>query len=134
MVHVAEMRCHSRMLPYDRRLKMPARRLRRDMTDAERRLWQRLRRRQLEGVQFYRQKPLGGYIVDFHAPAARLVVEVDGGQHFSECGLAADALRTRALCAMGLMVLRYDNRSVLLETDAVVENIWRAVFARIGRM
>jgi very-short-patch-repair endonuclease len=121
------------MLPYDRRLKMPARRLRREMTDAERWLWQHLRRRQLEGVQFYRQKPLGGYIVDFHAPAVRLVVEVDGGQHFSASGLAADALRTRALSAMGLMVLRYHNRAVLMETDAVVEDIWRYVSARIAR-
>ena len=54
------------------------------MTDAEHRLWFRLRRKQLLGLQFYRQKPIGKYIVDFYAPAVALVIEVDGGQHFEE--------------------------------------------------
>jgi len=53
-----------------------------DLTDAEQRLWARLRRKQILGVQFYRQKPIGNYIADFYAPAAQLVVEVDGSQHF----------------------------------------------------
>lgn len=69
------------MLKYNATLKPYARRLRGEMTDAEQKLWSRLRRRQIGSVQFYRQKPLGGYIVDFYAPAIRLVVEVDGSQH-----------------------------------------------------
>lgn len=117
------------MLVYDRKLKLFSRRLRREMTDAEQRLWYRLRRKQLQDVQFYRQKPLGNYVVDFYA----LVVELDGGQHFEAAGMVADGRRSAALRRMGLEVLRFDNRQVLLETDAVVEEIWRFIDARIGR-
>jgi len=121
------------MLAYDARLKPIARRLRRGMSDAERVLWHRLRRKQLHGVQAYRQKPLERWIVDFYLPAARLVVEVDGGQHFSEAGRAKDAARTLALNRMGLRVLRFDNLQVLKETDAVVEAIWVAIGEVVGR-
>jgi very-short-patch-repair endonuclease len=69
------------MLRYNPRLKGRARSLRANLTDAEQRLWARLRRKQILGVQFYRQKPIGNYIADFYAPAAQLVVEVDGSQH-----------------------------------------------------
>ena len=118
------------MLAYDRHLKPLSRRLRGGMTDAEQRLWYRLRRKQLGGVQFYRQKPLGRYIVDFHAPAARLVVELDGSQHMTPQGLRIDGLRDAALVRMGLRVMRFDDRQALLETDAVVEVIWRVVMER----
>jgi very-short-patch-repair endonuclease len=70
------------MLKYNPRLKTIARSLRISLTDAEQRLWNRLPAKQILGVQFYRQKPIGNYIVDFYAPAARLVVEVDGSHHF----------------------------------------------------
>ena len=72
------------MLPYGQNLKSPARELRSGMTDAEQLLWSRVRRKQILGIQFYRQKPIGPFIVDFHAPAAGLVFEVDGGQHFED--------------------------------------------------
>lgn len=121
------------MLAYDRKLKLFSRGLRREMTDAEQRLWYRLRRRQLHGVQFYRQKPLGEYVVDFYAPAVLLVVEVDGSQHFEAAAMVADERRSVAHRHMGLQMLRFDNRQVLLETDAVVEAIWRFMDARIGR-
>ena len=64
-------------------LRQRARRLRNKATDAERRLWQALRRREIEGFRFRRQVPLAGYIVDFLCPQAKLVVEVDGDQHAS---------------------------------------------------
>lgn len=112
------------MRPCSPRLKLRARRLRTAATDAERLLWQRLRRTQLHGVQFYRQRPLGDYIVDFFAPRVGLVVEVDGGGHFEPECMHRDAVRTSALDAMGLTVLRYDNLQVLQQTDAVVEAIW----------
>ena len=67
------------MLSYDHRLKFRARALRTNPTDAELHLWHRLRRKQILAVQFYRQKAIGIYIVDFYAPAAKLVIEVDGG-------------------------------------------------------
>ncbi len=69
------------MLRYKDQLKHKARQLRKNMTDSERVLWSRLRGKQLSGVQFYRQKPIGEYIVDFFAPRTKLVVEVDGSQH-----------------------------------------------------
>jgi very-short-patch-repair endonuclease len=124
---------NARMLPYVPRLKRPARKLRCEMSDAERMLWQRLRRKHLHGVQAYRQKPLGRWVVDFYLPAARLVVEVDGGQHFTEEGMAKDAVRTRALNRMGLRVMRFDNLQVLKETDAVVEVIWVAIGEALGK-
>ena len=121
------------MLKYNATLKTFARRLRGDMTDAEQKLWSRLRRRQIGSVQFYRQKPLGGYIVDFYAPAIRLVVEVDGSQHQLDKGLCKDASRDDWLVAQGLAVLRFDNLQVLRETDAVVEVIAQRVMECLKR-
>jgi very-short-patch-repair endonuclease len=66
------------MLRYNPNLKFLARNLRVNLTDSEQRLWSRLRRRQILGVQFYRQKPLGNYIADFYAPKVNLVIEIDG--------------------------------------------------------
>lgn len=113
------------ILPYDKRLKSNARVLRGNKTDAEQKLWNRLRRKQINGWQFYRQKPLGTYIVDFYCAAANLVVELDGSQHFKPEHQLKDQQRDAYLAALGLRVLRFDNRQVLLETDAVVEYISR---------
>jgi very-short-patch-repair endonuclease len=115
------------MLRYNPRLKVRARSLRANLTDAEERLWARLRRKQILGVQFYRQKPIGNYIADFYAPAARLVVEVDGSQHFEPRQAEHDRHRTADLTRLGLRVLRYTDRQVLLELDSVAEEIFRAV-------
>lgn len=68
-------------LKYQPKLKPISRTLGSNQTDAELLLWSRLRRRQINGIQFYRQRPIGAYIVDFYAAAAKLVIEVDGGQH-----------------------------------------------------
>ncbi|MDP2030933.1 MAG: endonuclease domain-containing protein [Thiobacillus sp.] len=108
------------MEPYRRTLKAPARLLRTSMTDAEHMLWQRIRRKQIQGVQFYRQKPLLAFIVDFYCPAAKLVVELDGSQHAESAHLAKDQTRDAVLAGLGLRVVRFDNRQVLLETDAVL--------------
>ena len=110
------------MLPYDPRLKEAARALRGDMTDAEQRLWAKLRRKQL-GQPFYRQKPLGGFVVDFYCHAARLVIEVDGGQHFTPEGREKDAARDNWLQVQGLTVLRFSNREVLENLEGVLERI-----------
>ncbi|MDA3903061.1 MAG: endonuclease domain-containing protein [Desulfuromusa sp.] len=111
------------MLEYNVTLKEPSRNLRSNMTEAERLLWARLRRKQLQGIQFYRQKPIGNFIVDFYAPAAGLVIEVDGSQHLEVEHRVRDELRDEFLAEHGLTVLRFDNRQVLCETDAVVEQI-----------
>ncbi|MFZ1546009.1 MAG: endonuclease domain-containing protein [Candidatus Nitrotoga sp.] len=108
------------MLPYTRQLKQNSRELRCNMTDAEQKLWYRLRRKQINGWQFYRQKIIGSYIVDFYCPAARLVVELDGSQHFEPQHQATDQKRDAYLLSLGLRVLRFDNRQVLLEMDAVL--------------
>ena len=119
------------MLPYSRNLKEPSRSLRKEMTDAEQALWSRLRRKQVLGIQFYRQKPIGPYILDFYAPAAKLVIEVDGGQHSETMHAKRDAARDSILAGEGLKVLRVDNRQALLETDTVVEEIFRVCAERI---
>ncbi|MEX1152671.1 endonuclease domain-containing protein [Parvibaculum sp.] len=103
-----------------------ARNLRRNMTDAERRLWGRLRNDAL-GYRFRRQHPLGVYVVDFVCLERRLVVEVDGGQHNEPAGLAHDARRTEWLEADGYEILRFWNNDALARTDDVVETIWHAL-------
>jgi very-short-patch-repair endonuclease len=118
------------MLEYDAPLKRLARRLRRDMTDAEQKLWFNLRRKQVDGVPCYRQKPIGPYIVDFYLPEIRLVIEVDGSQHATEMGTAVDQVRTAYLESLGLKVIRFDNWQVLMETHAVLEVIWRELIYR----
>lgn len=112
------------MKPYNKNLKQPSRDLRSSMTDAEQWLWQRLCRKQILGLQFYRQKPILNFIVDFYCPAANLVIECDGGQHYTEEGLDADQNRDKALSELELMVLRFSNSQILTETDAVVEQIY----------
>ena len=119
------------MEPYGRTLKEPARLLRANMTDAEQVLWQRIRRKQLRNVQFYRQKPLLSFIVDFYCPAAKLVIELDGSQHYEEAHQIKDRLRDEALGKIGLRVLRFDNRQVLLETEAVLAVIDDVVGERL---
>ena len=92
-----------------------ARRLRLSPTDAEIRLWSRLRRKQLDGFRFRRQHPLGPYVADFFCAEGRLIVEVDGGQH------AADSdTRTRWLVGRGYRVIRFWNNDVLANTDGVL--------------
>ena len=90
------------------------------MTECERLLWSRLRRKQLHGVQFYRQKPMGSYIVDFYAPAAMLVVEVDGSQHQDQVNFQNDAIRDESLKGQGLRVLRFTNQQMVDDLDGVV--------------
>lgn len=106
-----------------------ARRLRKTPTEAERRLWQHLRNAQL-GASFRRQYPLQGFVVDFYCPAARLAVELDGGQHAHQAD--ADARRTRGLVRHGVTVLRFWNNEVLENPEGVVAAIG-TVLAEIGR-
>jgi very-short-patch-repair endonuclease len=100
------------MLSYNKKLKEPARELRENMTDAERCLWARLRLKHL-GYMFCRQKPIGDYIVDFYCHKARLVVEVDGGQHFTEDAASNDRVRDEYMRSLGLTVFRFSNSDVL---------------------
>ena len=103
-----------------KRLTSVARKLRNDMTDAERRLWSHLRASQLDGVKFTRQLPIGDFIVDFACRSARLAIELDGGQHSDS---PADAARTRIIQAHGGRVIRFWNNEVLQSTDGVLTAI-----------
>lgn len=115
------------MLRYTADLKGKARELRKKLTESESVLWSQLRGKQLLGIQFYRQKPIGQYIVDFFAPRAKLVVEVDGSQHMEENHLQRDENRDKYLTGLGLKVLRFNSRVVLTETDGVMEVIYRTM-------
>ena len=108
-----------------------ARRLRKGMTDAELKLWRHIRGRQLRYIQFYRQRPLGPFIADFWAPAIDLVIEVDGGQHFSAQGRRADARRDAWFRRRGLRVVRYDNVQVLTEIEAVLRHLLAVMDERL---
>jgi very-short-patch-repair endonuclease len=118
------------MLRYKSHLKLASRRLRNDTTDAERLLWKRLRGKQICGLSFHRQKPLAGYIADFYCAKAKLVIELDGSQHFEMQNQLYDAERTRVLEALGMRVLRFDNRQVVTELESVLEKILEVVLER----
>ena len=106
---------------HDRELIRRAQELRRNMTDSERRLWRRLRHREL-GFRFRRQVPIGGHIADFACPAARIVIELDGGQHGSDEAEARDLIRTSEIQRCGFRVIRFWNHEV-------IERVWNEVYA-----
>ena len=97
--------------------------LRHELTDSEQHLWQQLRRRQIRGLRFRRQVPIGPYIADFACIDIALIIEVDGGQHFDS---QHDRTRDQYLHAQGFRVLRFWSNDVLRQTDAVVEAIYQA--------
>lgn len=105
-----------------------ARMLRKNQTDAERLLWHRLRNRQLLGVKFRRQVPIGQYIADFASLEIKLIIELDGSQHFET--QQADEFRTGFLQREGYKVIRVWNNDVLLRTETVLEAITRTVTCR----
>src|SRR5687767_13900919 len=98
-----------------------ARRLRANMTDAERKLWSLLRRKQLQGYRFRRQVPLGRYAADFACMSAHLVVELDGGQHAERS--EQDERRTAWMESVGYRVLRFWNGEVFTNAEGVLETI-----------
>jgi very-short-patch-repair endonuclease len=112
------------VLPYNKRIKELARELRHNQTEAENFLWQRVRKRQRKNCRFYRQRIICDYIADFYCPEAKLVIEIDGGQHYSEPGLAKDYRRDRHLTDLGLSVMRFSAKEVFENTEGVLEMIY----------
>ncbi|HAS54263.1 MAG: hypothetical protein A2X56_12295 [Nitrospirae bacterium GWC2_57_13] len=98
-------------------------RLRRTMTDAERKLWNLVRGRQMGGLKFRRQHPFENYILDFVCLEKKIVVEIDGGQHQERNEM--DAIRTKVLEDAGFSVLRFWNHEILQQPEAVTEKIWQ---------
>ncbi len=107
-----------------------ARRLRKDETRAEKRLWEQLRNRTLDGHKFVRQAPIGPYIADFMCRDAKLIVEVDGATHGSAAELQHDRIRTRDLEARNYQLLRFQNDEIINGIDEVLTFI-RSTLARI---
>ena len=105
------------------RARVRVRELRQTSTEAEQALWRRLPNRQLAGWKFRRQHPIGRYFADFACIEVRLVVELDGGQHFEPGAMQSDLRRSAALNAAGFHVLRFDNRQALTKTELVLQAI-----------
>ena len=100
-----------------------ARQLRREMTNAEQTLWKCLRGRRLR-FKFRRQVPYGRYILDFYCPETALVLELDGGQHYTNEGIEKDMARDKYLQKRGLKVLRFSDRDVLSNLNGVMQRIY----------
>jgi very-short-patch-repair endonuclease len=100
-----------------------ARHLRRNVTDAEKKLWHELRMLKQEGRHFRRQVPIAGFIADFACYNCRLIVELDGGQHNTQAGLAYDSERSRRLETKGFRVLRFWNVDVFQNLEGVIDMI-----------
>ena len=113
-------------IPYKRKLTKLARQNRKDPSPAEKRIWYEvLCRKQFEGYKFTRQKPLGGYIVDFYCSKLRLVIEIDGDSHAEN--REYDNARTEVLSQYGLRVLRYTNRDVLNNIEGVYRDLMEII-------
>ena len=105
-----------------------SRRLRRNMTEAERRLWWHLKRVPVQDTHFRRQVPIGSFIVDFALLSHRLVIEVDGDHHGREPFAERDQARTAWLNERGFRVLRFSNTDVMRNIDSVLDTIYAALY------
>jgi type I restriction enzyme M protein len=115
---------------HDRRLLGYARNMRRECTDAERKLWNILRDRQLAEFKFRRQYPVAGYILDFYCVRCRLAVEADGGQHNDVEQREYDERRSGVLAGIGVTVLRFADDQILKHPDAVAGAIYNEIALR----
>jgi very-short-patch-repair endonuclease len=103
--------------------KLDRRRLRKNATDAERKLWSILRSRRMAGLKFFQQYSVGSYILDFYCPEQRLAIEVDGGQHADVYSQQHDAHRNRYLRELNIRVIRFWNNDVLQNIEGVGKKI-----------
>jgi very-short-patch-repair endonuclease len=109
-----------------------AHQLRRNTTDAEKKLWRHLRQLDLDGSHFRRQVPIGPYVADFACMAARLLIEIDGSQHAEDRKKARDDVRTRWLEKEGYRVLRFWNNEITKNIDGVMEAIYAALHGSLS--
>ena len=111
-------------ISYNENLKTLSRQLHGRLTDAEKLIWSKIRRKQINGYQFFRQKPIGNYVVDFYCKEALLVIEIDGGQHYEAENIKADKIREAFLTSLGLRIIRFKNLDVLRNVDSVLAQIY----------
>jgi len=109
-----------------------SRELRSSMTGSEIILWRYLRRKQILDLKFNRQKPLGNYIADFYADKIRLIIEIDGAQHFSDDGILYDRKRDKDIENLNIKVLRFTNMDIFKNLNAVLEEIYRNCEERLS--
>jgi len=112
---------------YPQSFKYPARTLRRNQTEAEKLLWFRIRKKQIKDSQFFRQRPIGSYIVDFYCPKSKLVIEIDGGQHYEEDNIKRDLIRDEHLKKMGFRIMRFTNLDIFKNIDGVLDKIYKEI-------
>jgi very-short-patch-repair endonuclease len=103
--------------------KLVRRGLRKQLTAPEQKLWYRLRGRNLSNIKFRRQYSIGRYVVDFYAPDARVVIEIDGDSHYEQNAIEYDKIRTEYFESCGIRVIRFTNREVMGQLEAVLEKI-----------
>ena len=118
-------------MKYDDKLKINTKALRSNMTKQEVVLWQHLRRKQVDGVKFNRQKPMFGYILDFYSTQTKLAIELDGSQHYYDGDIVQDKIRDINLNHKGIKVLRYSNLDIDKLLNNVLEDIYFQVRARL---
>ena len=117
-------------LPHDSKQLSHARSLRKDMTPEERRLWYTFLR--TYPIKFYKQRIIGPFIADFYCDTAKLVIELDGSQHYETDGITSDKNRTQYLQGLGLIVVRYSNADINQHFRSVCEDIDRNVQHRLA--
>ena len=101
--------------------------LRKTETDAEKKLWSRLRNKSFQGLKFFRQAGIGNYIADFYCPSQKVVIEVDGSQHF-EHNQEYDILRSVYFNELGIRVVRFNNIDVLMNIDEVLQYLYTFIY------
>lgn len=119
-------------LPYDPRMRERVQELRHKMTPMEKKLWFSFLRRY--PVKMYKQRAIRSFVADFYCPAARLVIELDGSQHYTEEGLLYDAERSAVFEHYGVKVIRFPNQEVSAHFEAVCEQIHEAVMERLKEL
>ncbi len=115
------------MLKYNSNLKNFSRKLRTNQTPAERKLWKYLRKNQIANLKFTRQKPIGGYIVDFYCHKLKLVIEIDGDRHYKNDLPQKDKIRDEFFKNQDLKVIRFNNYEVYKNIEGVLQVIWDEV-------
>jgi len=103
--------------------KLKRKKLRNNLSEAERIIWYRLKNKQIHGYKFRRQYGVGKYVVDFYCPKAQLVIEIDGDSHYNESAAKYDIKRQEYLESLGLRVIRFTNMEVYKSLEGVIEII-----------
>ncbi|MBU3978943.1 endonuclease domain-containing protein [Patescibacteria group bacterium] len=112
---------------YNPKLKNYSRKLRSQMTDAELKFWSIARKRQIENIQFLRQRPIGKYIVDFVSLSHKIIIEIDGSQHYEENHKIKDQQRDLLLNKLGYIIVRFNDNEVLSNIEGVREELYRKI-------